>query len=175
MQDKEAALNVSARADRRGGPGIFRITATIRQGKTPQEVEGLIEEEISKLYSQPVTDKELQRARIAMRRSAENRLTALSRAQALADAAAVYNDPNRVNTEIPAELAVTAADIQKAAKDLLVQRIAWWWSRSPQARDAAADGEASNEIGIRIAAFSRLRLPWRKSLRDRRVFAAWSG
>ena len=82
----------------------------------------MIEEEISKLYSQPVTDKELQRARIAMRRSAENRLTALSRAQALADAAAVYNDPNRVNTEIPAELAVTAADIQKAAKDLLVQQ-----------------------------------------------------
>jgi zinc protease len=122
VQDKEVALNVSAGADRRGGPGIFRITATVRQGKTPQEVEGLIEEEISKLYSQPVTDKELQRARIAMRRSAENRLTALSRAQALADAAAVYNDPNRVNTEIPAELAVTAADIQKAAKNLLVQQ-----------------------------------------------------
>jgi zinc protease len=122
VQEKEVALNVSAGAERRGGPGIFHVTATIRQGKTPQEVEGLIEEEISKLYSQPVTDKELQRARIAMRRSAENRLTALSRAQALADAAAVYNDPNRVNTEIPAELAVTAADIQKAAKDLLVQQ-----------------------------------------------------
>jgi predicted Zn-dependent peptidase len=122
VQDKEVALNVSAGAERRGGPGIFHVTATIRQGKTPQEVEGLIEEEISKLYSQPVSDKELQRARIAIRRSAENRLTALSRAQALADAAAVYNDPNRVNTEIPAELAVTAADIQKAAKDLLVQQ-----------------------------------------------------
>jgi zinc protease len=121
VQEKEVALNVSAGADRRGGPGIFRITATIRQGKTPQEVEGIIEEEISKLYAQPVTDKELQRARIAMRRSAENRLTALSRAQALADAAAVYNDPNRVNTEIPTELAITAADIQKAAKDLLVK------------------------------------------------------
>jgi predicted Zn-dependent peptidase len=122
VQEKEVALSVSAGADRRGGPGIFHVTATVRQGKTPQEVEGLIEEEISKLYSQPVTDKELQRARIALRRSAENRLTALSRAQALADAAAVYNDPSRVNTEIPAELAVTAADIQKAAKDLLVQK-----------------------------------------------------
>ena len=51
---------------------------------------------------------------------AENRLTALSRAQALADAAAVYNDPNRVNTDLEQELAVTAADIQRAAKtDLL--------------------------------------------------------
>ena len=64
-------------------------------------MEGLIAEEIARLYSQPVTDKELQRVRIALRRAAENRITALSRAQALADAAAVYNDPNRVNTEIP--------------------------------------------------------------------------
>lgn len=121
VEEKEIALNVSAGAERRGGPGIFRVTATIRRGKTPQEAEGLIEEEIAKLYSQPVTDKELQRARIALRRGAENRITALSRAQALADAAAVYNDPNRVNTEIPAELAVTAADIERAAKALLVK------------------------------------------------------
>ena len=40
-------------------------------------------------------------------------MTALSRAQALADAAAVYDDPNRVNTEIDAQLAVTAADIMQ--------------------------------------------------------------
>ncbi len=121
VQEKEVALNVSAGAERRGGPGIFRVTATIRAGHTPQEVEGLIEEEISKLYAQPVSDKELQRARIALRRAAENRITALSRAQALADAAAVYNDPNRVNTEIPDELAVTPADIQRAAKALLIK------------------------------------------------------
>jgi predicted Zn-dependent peptidase len=121
VDEKEIALNVSAGAERRGGPGIFRVTATLRPGKTPQEAEGLIEEEIAKLYAQPVSDKELQRARIAMRRGAENRITALSRAQALADAAAVYNDPNRVNTETNEELAVTAADIQRAAKALLVK------------------------------------------------------
>jgi zinc protease len=39
----------------------------------------------------------------------------------LADAAAVYNDPNRVNTEIPTELAVTPADIQRSAKALLTK------------------------------------------------------
>jgi zinc protease len=121
VEDKEVALNVSAGVERRGGPGIFRVTATLRAGKTPQEAEGLIEEEIAKLYAQPVTSKELQRARIALRRGAENRVTALSRAQALADAAAVYNDPDRVNTEINAELAVTPADIERAAKALLVK------------------------------------------------------
>lgn len=121
VDQKEIALNVSAGAERRGGPGIFRVTATLRPGKTPEEAEGLIEEEIAKLYSQPVSAKELQRARIALRRSAENRVTALARAQALADAAAVYNDPNRVNTEIPEELAVTPPDIERAARALLVK------------------------------------------------------
>jgi predicted Zn-dependent peptidase len=56
-----------------------------------------------------------------LRRSAENRITALSRAQALADAAAVYDDPNRVNTETDAQMSVTAADIQKAVKVSLVK------------------------------------------------------
>jgi len=59
--------------------------------------------------------------RVSLRRSAENRITALSRAQALADAAAVYDDPNRVNTETDAQMSVTAADIQKAVKGSLVK------------------------------------------------------
>jgi len=67
-----------------------------------------------------VTAKELQRVRINLRRGAESRLTVLSRAQTLADDAALYNDPNRINTEIDQELNVTAADIQKAVKAYLV-------------------------------------------------------
>ncbi len=118
--EKEIATQVSCSTDRRAGPGMLHITATVRPGKTPEEVESLISEEIAKLHSEPVTAKELGRARIALRRAAENRLTALSRAQALADAAAVYNDPNRVNNELDAQLAVTPADIQKAVRaDLL--------------------------------------------------------
>jgi len=120
VQEKELAVQVSANADRRAGPGMFRISATIRQGKSAQEVEGLISEEISKLHSQPVSEQELKRVRMAVRRGAENRLTALSRAQALADAAAVYDDPNRINAELDAQLAVNAPDIMRAAKADLV-------------------------------------------------------
>ena len=119
--EKEVASQVSCSTDRRAGPGMFHISATVRPGKTPEEVEALISEEIAKLHSEPVTAKELGRVRIALRRNAENRLTALSRAQALADAAAVYNDPNRVNTESDEQLAVSGDDILKAAKaDLLL-------------------------------------------------------
>jgi predicted Zn-dependent peptidase len=120
VQEKEAAVQVSCTAQRRAGPGMFHISATVRPGHTPEEIEGLISEEVSRLHAEPVTAKELQRVHMSLLRGAENRLTALSRAQALADAAAVYNDPNRVNTDLEQELAVTAADVQRAAKaDLL--------------------------------------------------------
>jgi zinc protease len=116
VTEKELVTNVSCNTDRRVGPGTFHISATLRPGKTPEEVEGLIGEEIARLHSEPVTDKELARVRISVRRSAESRLTALSRAQALADAAAVFDDPNKVNSDIDLQLAVSAADIQRAAK-----------------------------------------------------------
>jgi predicted Zn-dependent peptidase len=120
VQEKEVAVQVSCSAQRREGPGMFHISATVRPGHAPEEVEGLISEEVAKLHAEPVSAKELQRVRMSLRRGAESRLTALSRAQALADAAAVYNDPNRVNSEIGEELAVTAADVQRAARaDLL--------------------------------------------------------
>jgi zinc protease len=102
------------------GPGTFHISATLRPGKSPQEVEGLISEEIARLHAEPVTDKELARVRINVRRGAESRLTALSRAQALADAAAVFDDPNKVNTDSGLQIAVSAADIQRAAKTHLI-------------------------------------------------------
>ncbi|HTP32196.1 MAG TPA: pitrilysin family protein [Candidatus Acidoferrales bacterium] len=120
VQEKELVTQVSASTDRRVGPGMFHISATLRPGKTPEEVEGLIGEEIARLHSEPVTGKELARVRLNLRRAAEQRITALARAQALADAAAVFNDPERVNSDPEGQMAVTAADIQRAAKaDLL--------------------------------------------------------
>jgi predicted Zn-dependent peptidase len=105
---------------RRTGPGMFMISATVRPGKDPREIESLISEEVAKLYSAPITDKELGRVRVALKRSAVSRITVLGKANALADDAALYNDPNRINTEIPKELGITPADVQAAAKKLLV-------------------------------------------------------
>jgi zinc protease len=87
----------------------------------PEEVEGLIGEEVARLYSEPVSAHELARFQMSVRRGAESRVTVLSRAQALADAAAVFNDPGKVNTDLQAELAVTPADIERAAKANLVK------------------------------------------------------
>jgi zinc protease len=120
VRDKEVAVQVVAATDRRAGPGMLQIEATIRPGKSPAEVESLISEEIAKLHSEPVSQKELDRARLSLRRNAVLRMSVLGRAQALADGAALYNDPNRINTELDLEGAINAAAIQKAVKTYLV-------------------------------------------------------
>jgi zinc protease len=121
VQEKQVVTNVGAGVDRRGGPGTFRIFAMIRPGKDPAEVEGLISEEIAKLHAELVTPKELQRVRMGIRRGAINRQnSALGRAEALANYAAIFDDPNLINTDPEALLSITAEDIQKAVKTDLV-------------------------------------------------------
>ena len=120
VKEKEVATSVFAGLDGRAGPSKIEITASIRPGKTPEEADALISEEIAKVISAPVTDKELERARSAIRRGAvAPRESALSVAVSLADNTALYNDPNRINTEYEKRMAVTAADIQKAARAYL--------------------------------------------------------
>jgi len=121
VKDKEVATQIFAGVNGRAGPSKFQITAMVRPGKSPEEVEGLISEEIAKFLSEPVSDKELKRVRMGVRRSAlvGPRESALFMAVTLGDDAALYNDPNRINSEYEKRLAVTAVDIQKAAQKYL--------------------------------------------------------
>ena len=106
--------------DSRVGPSKLEIQAMVRPGKTPEEVEGLISEEVARFLSSPVTEKELERTRASILRSAvAPRESVLSTAITLADNTALYNDPNRINTEYQKRSAVTAAEIQKAAQAYL--------------------------------------------------------
>ncbi len=120
VKEKEVASSAFSGLDSRAGPSEFGISAMVRPGKTPEEVEALIAEEVARLIADPVTPKELERARAQIRRTnLLPRESVLSTAVSLADNAALYNDPNRINTEYEKRLAVTAADIQKAAKEYL--------------------------------------------------------
>jgi predicted Zn-dependent peptidase len=83
-------------------------------------VETAITEEIAKLSADPVSDRELGLVRSSIKRAfPSSRENVLNTAITLADDAALFNDPNRINTESDKLLAVTAADIQKAAKTWL--------------------------------------------------------
>ncbi|HEV3198319.1 MAG TPA: pitrilysin family protein [Bryobacteraceae bacterium] len=116
VKDKELAALVGCVVDGRAGPSTLRVVAFVRPGKTA-EAEGVISEEIAKLNSEPVSGKELERARSGIRRGIpQTRESVLGVAISLADDTALFNDPNRINTESDKRLAVTAADIQKAAR-----------------------------------------------------------
>jgi predicted Zn-dependent peptidase len=120
VKEKEVVSSISCYASGRSGPSAFQITAMVRPGKDPAEVEALISEEVAKFLSAPVTDTELAKARTGIRRSMLfPRESVLSTAIALADDTALFNDPNRFNTEPEKRLAVSAEDIQNAARKYL--------------------------------------------------------
>jgi predicted Zn-dependent peptidase len=120
VKEKEVCSGIGAGSGARMGPGLLQITCTVRPGKTPEQAEALIAEEIAKLQAAPVTDKELKRVRTNARRSAvAMRESALNRAITLADSASMYDDPNRINTNTDKLAAVTSADIQRVAKAYL--------------------------------------------------------
>ncbi|MCC6585650.1 MAG: insulinase family protein [Bryobacterales bacterium] len=121
VKDKEAAVQVASFARPAKGPGIFSVIALTRPGKRPEEVDGLLSEEISRLMSAPVAAQELERARARMRRDAiETRLSVQRRANEIADNVALFGDPNLINTELDKLLAVTPEQMQKAAQKYLV-------------------------------------------------------
>jgi len=120
VKEKEVCSAVSAGSAERLGPGALRVNCTVRQGKTLQEAESLISEEISQIIAAPVTEQELTRVKTSARRSAINvRQSALNRAVTLANDASIYNDPNRINTQTDKIFAVSAADVQRVARAYL--------------------------------------------------------
>jgi predicted Zn-dependent peptidase len=120
VKEKELCSGISSGSGGRMGPATFTITCSVRPGKSIEEAEALISEEVAKLHAAPVTEQELKRVRTSARRSAVAiRESALGRAQSLADNAAMYNDPNRINTNTDKISAVTAADVLRVAKTYL--------------------------------------------------------
>jgi|SRR5581483_2587636 len=120
VKEQEVCSTIFAGSAARMGPGLFQIICTLRPGKTPEQADALMTEEVGKLHAAPVTDKEIKRVRTNARRGAvSTRESVLSRAVTLADNAAMYDDPNRINTNPEKLAAVTPTDIQRVAKAYL--------------------------------------------------------
>lgn len=79
-----------------------------------------VQDEIAQLQEKPVDAKELERIKTQLRASRLKDLqSSLSRAKTLAQYAVTDNNPELINTELDAMLAVTPAQIQAAAKKYL--------------------------------------------------------
>ena len=120
VREKQLAPNVSASAGPGRGPGLFRVIGTAAPGKTLGALEPAIYEEIEKVKTGPIADWEIEKARNNVTRGVVSGLTSsLQRAIQLGDSALVFDDPGRVNTRIDRIAKVTAADVQRVARQYL--------------------------------------------------------
>jgi len=122
VREKQLATNASAGDQDTRGPGLFEVGATVAPGKTPEQLEAAIYEEIEKTKTGPIAPWEMEKAQNTMRRQQAQAITSsLQRAIQLGEYALFYNDPNLVNTRLDRILKVTAADVQRVAQKYLTK------------------------------------------------------
>jgi zinc protease len=121
VRQKQLSSGVAAGTDGSVGPGLFTVSGTALPGKTLQDLEQAIDQEIDRVKTAPIADWELEKARIGARRSLVAGLgSSLNRAVQLSEEALFYNDPDRINTRADRIAKVSAADVQRVANQYLV-------------------------------------------------------
>jgi zinc protease len=114
---QQIATQVGFSADLRAGPGLLIATAIAAGGKPIAEVRAALLAEVQRLADDPATPAELDKVKNQLITDAFASLqTPLGLGSAIADAAVLEGDPNRVNTDLEALQRVTAADIQRVLR-----------------------------------------------------------
>jgi zinc protease len=122
VKEKEIVQSVSAEPEERRGPSVFTVSLQLRPGKDPAEVEKLVYEELDRLKKEPVSDSEMQKMRMAVRRANVEQLKSTQgRAEQLGEDAVFYNDPTLINTWPQKYGAVTKQRIQEVARTYFTQ------------------------------------------------------
>ncbi len=120
VKDKQLVTNVFGFMDEKRGPGALYISATLKPGGKPADVEAAIYDEIARLQKEGIADWELQKAKNTTRRNFINGLqSSLSRAVTMGQYTVYYNEPNLINTRLDKVMAVTKADVQRVADKYL--------------------------------------------------------
>ena len=122
VRQKQLSSGVSAGTDGSRGPGLFAISAVAMPGKTLAELEAAIDQETERVKTAPIEDWEIEKVRIGARRSFVSGLgSSFNRAYQLSENAMFFDDPDRINTRADRIAKVTAADVQRVARQYLVK------------------------------------------------------
>jgi len=117
---KQLSQSVGAYAGQNRGPSLFRVGGTVMPGKSVADLEKAIYEEIEKVKGGPIEAWEIEKTRNAALRGFVGTMTSsLSRAISLSQYAVFYNDPGLINTRYQRLSSITAADVQRVAKQYL--------------------------------------------------------
>lgn len=120
VYDKQVAAEIFSTADLPAQPGLVYAGAILSDGKTLDEVEPLLKTEIARIRNEAVTAAELNEAKTELIAAAvASRESIDDRAFALGYALLTEGDAAKANSAIADLQAVTAADVQAAAKKYL--------------------------------------------------------
>ena len=121
VRQQQLSPSVFAAAAEMRGPGLFTITGVTSPGRNPADLEAAIDAEIETIKKAPIADWEIEKARTSARSALVGSLgSSLSRAMSLSQNALFYDNPNRINTLADDIANVTAADVQRVARQYLV-------------------------------------------------------
>jgi zinc protease len=97
--------------------GLFFFFAVAAAGKEPVALEAALRAEVERLRNEPVTADELAKAKNqVLTREVFGRISTENKANALGQAEVVYGDPEEANREFDKIRRVTAADVQRVAR-----------------------------------------------------------
>ncbi len=113
---QQLAAEVFSNADLRAQPGLFYVGAVMAGGKTLDEGEAALRDQVAALRDHPVTEIELATARTQLIAAVvRRRETVEGRGFDLGNALREEGDAARANTDVDDLNAVTAADVQRVA------------------------------------------------------------
>jgi predicted Zn-dependent peptidase len=103
-----------------GGASMFTLWATARPGVTAESLEAAVLAEIARLSADGPSDAELERVRNLHAAAVESSLERIAeRADRLSMYACLFDDPERINTEVSRYLAVDADRVREAMAAVL--------------------------------------------------------
>jgi predicted Zn-dependent peptidase len=120
VRQKQLAVQLQSFVDDRRGPGLFRIIALVAPGKTAEEVEKAIDEQVEAVKTGTIRDWEMDKARNGQRRALAGQVqSSLQRAILLTEYAVAFNDPGRINTQAQRIASVNVKDVQNVTRKYL--------------------------------------------------------
>lgn len=122
VDGRKIANQVSASVDGRKYDGIYMVEATVKDGEDPAAVEAAIYEELERLQAEPIPDEELQKVKNRYKAYAYRRLSSPTSIGIQLLMYAGLGDWRYLNTSAERIEAVTAADLQRAAKEYLTEK-----------------------------------------------------
>ena len=121
VYEKQMALQAQSAGNFTEDPNLFFVFAILNSGFAPSQGEVEMNAELERLKNEPVSPAELEKAKNQILRDfVVSRQSVQSLGEELGYAAVILKDPNLLDSELQRFQAVTAADIQRVARQYFV-------------------------------------------------------